>query len=129
LTSVLIKEEDRYENLITNKLLIGLFKSYLERSGFDDLERPFTSPAGSTDMGNVSHKVPSINALYAIPAEGINHTKPFTEASGFETAQEPTLKVSKAMAMTALYLMRSPEKVEEAKILFEQDLQEDLRKD
>ena len=35
----------------------------------------------STDMGNVSHKVPSIHPVYSI-GSGINHTREFTKLSG-----------------------------------------------
>jgi len=37
---------------------------------------------GSTDMGNVSHVVPSIHPLFDIGGIGLNHTREFTADSG-----------------------------------------------
>ncbi|GFW61866.1 peptidase M20 domain-containing protein 2 [Trichonephila clavipes] len=81
---------------------------------------------GSTDMGNVSHVVPSLHPFYAIPTDAVNHSKMFTEVAGSEPAQKPTLDVSKAMAMTVIEVMRSPEILKEIKRNFEEDLLEGL---
>ncbi|XP_042901267.1 xaa-Arg dipeptidase isoform X2 [Parasteatoda tepidariorum] len=121
-------EEDCYNNLITNKVLINLFDSYLNRLGYiNDDKKAINLPVGSTDMGNVSHKIPSIHPLYRIPATAVNHTKEYTKFAGAETAQEPTLQMGKAMALTALHVLRSPEVLEEIKKEFISDLEEDSR--
>ena len=46
---------------------------------FDRMEG---AKGGSTDMGDVSHTVPSIHPYYRIEAHGVNHTKEFTVAAG-----------------------------------------------
>ncbi|KAF8763988.1 Peptidase M20 domain-containing protein 2 [Argiope bruennichi] len=79
----------------------------------------------STDLGNVSHVVPTFQPGYAIPCKGINHTKEFAEASGAPEAQGPTLLVSKAMAMTALTIFRTPQTLEEVRRVFEEDIADD----
>lgn len=79
----------------------------------------------STDMGNVSHVIPSIHPIYAIPSEGGNHTKEFTDAAGLPTAQEPTLIAAKAMAMTAVSVLRCPNVLKEAKEQFQIDIAQD----
>ena len=58
--------------------------------------------AFSTDMGNVSHVVPSIHPVFGIPADAGNHTPEFTEASAAPAAHDAMLVAAKAMAMTAL---------------------------
>ncbi|GIY15293.1 peptidase M20 domain-containing protein 2 [Caerostris extrusa] len=116
-----------YENVITNKTLADLFKKHAETLGMD------TDPGevrdllfGSTDMGNVSHVIPSIHPFYAIQSEEINHTRSFTEASGSKQAQHPTLLVSKAMAMTAVEILRSPQLLKDIRRDFEEDVKKGM---
>ncbi|CAL1285009.1 unnamed protein product [Larinioides sclopetarius] len=73
-------------------------------------------------MGNVSRIVPSIQPLFEIDTMTLNHTKEFAEASGRPEAQTAILAVAKALAMTALTLMRSPEILEEVKEKFKSDI-------
>ena len=80
---------------------------------------------GSTDMGNVSHIIPSFHPLYQIPSKGRNHTKEFSDAAGLPTAQEPTLKAAKSLALTAVSLLRCPSLLKEAKEEFELDIAKD----
>ncbi|GBM73132.1 hypothetical protein AVEN_46278-1 [Araneus ventricosus] len=83
-------------------------------------------PTGSTDMGNVSHVIPSIHPFFDIGTEAINHAKEFTEASGDPKSQGPTLKVAKVLALTALKLMRCPDTLQKVKKQFEADIGQDL---
>lgn len=120
-------EGNSYENVITNNTLGNIFEKHAVRLGMDsDPGEVKDMYFGSTDMGNVSHVVPSIHIFYAIPTEAINHTKMFTEAAGSEHAQKPTLNASKAMAMTVLEVLRSPEILKEIKRNFEEDLSEGM---
>lgn len=84
-----------------------------------------TKGGGATDMGNVTHVIPSIHPHFSIPSKDGNHTKGFAEAAGTPEAQEPTLTAAKALAMTCLSLMRSPETLEKARQQFKQDLIDD----
>ncbi|PRD28024.1 UNVERIFIED_CONTAM: Pm20d2 [Trichonephila clavipes] len=120
-------EANSYENLITNKTLANLFEKYALKLGMDtDPGEAKNIYIGSTDMGNVSRVVPSLHPLYAIPTDATNHSKMFAKVSGSEPAQKPTLDVSKAMAMTVIEVMRSPEILKEIKRNFEEDLLEGL---
>ena len=83
------------------------------------------APAGSTDMGNVSHVVPALHPVFAIPSKGPNHSKEFTDAAGQLTAQEPTLTTAKALAMTVLSVLRCPSTLKEAKKQFQLDIDRD----
>ena len=69
-----------YFNLVSNKPLVDLYVSNLRSLGFTDEfdENPLL---GSTDMGNVSHIVPSIHPIYNI-GDAFNHTREFTDAAG-----------------------------------------------
>ena len=69
----------------------------------------------STDMGNVSHTVPSIHPMFAIPTEAGNHTPEFTRAAATPAAHAAMLVAAKALAMTALDMFYRPEVREAAR--------------
>ena len=77
---------------------------------------------GSTDMGNVSHVIPSIHPKYSIGTTVSNHSKEFTVAAGDFKAQKYTLDVAKALAMTALDVYSNPELLKQIKSDFEKDI-------
>lgn len=59
--------------------------------------------AGSTDMGNVSHRVPSIHPLIAAaPPDVVIHNPAFAHWAGGEMGDRAALDGAKALAMTAL---------------------------
>lgn len=82
----------------------------------------FHGKIASTDMGNVSHAIPSIHPIFPIPCKNGNHTKEYTDAAGLLSAQEPTLNAAKAMAMTAVSVLRCPSILKEAKEQFKIDI-------
>ena len=94
----------RYSDLASNAPLARRFGEHFAARGVRavDLEHPSDAGFGSTDMGNVSHIVPSIHPLYRIEAESGNHTAGFTAAAATESAHEATLRAAAAMAATAL---------------------------
>jgi len=58
---------------------------------------------GSTDMGNVSHLVPSIHPMIASAPSGTSiHTKQFAQYARSPMADLAVLDGAKAMAMTAI---------------------------
>ena len=73
-----------YENVLTNSTVGTLYDKNASSLGVGICrdEHVIARASASTDMGNVSHVVPSIHPLYGIPTEGFNHTRPFTKASG-----------------------------------------------
>lgn len=81
-------------------------RSYRENA--ESLGRAFfpienLSAAGSTDMGNVSHRVPSIHPMIACaPPEITIHNPEFTRYAGSKTGDKAVIDGAKAMAMTAI---------------------------
>jgi len=79
----------------------------------------FTYVKASTDQGNLSYVMPSVNASFAIPPgekNGPPHTPDFEVASGTREAFERALRVGKALAGTAVDVLGTPgllEKVQE----------------
>ena len=113
----------RYSDLASNAPLAGRFGAHFAELGVRalDLEHPSDAGFGSTDMGNVSHVVPSIHPMYRIEAESGNHTASFTAAAATEAAHEATLTASTAMAATALDYLCSEELRCAAQSAFEAD--------
>ena len=73
----------------------------------------------STDMGNVSAIRPSIHPLFKIETNTPNHNHGFTEASGSEDNQLPTLNSAKSMAMTVIDVVYRPGVIDKVKECFE----------
>jgi metal-dependent amidase/aminoacylase/carboxypeptidase family protein len=62
--------------------------------------------AGSTDMGNVSHRVPSIHPMLSVAPPGvIIHNPEFTRWAASEEGDKAVIDGAKSLAMTALELM------------------------
>jgi amidohydrolase len=75
--------------------------------------------SGSTDMGNVSHLVPSIHPMLGIaPAGVVIHNPEFTRYAASDKADNAVIDGAKAMAMTAIDLMADPKRMEAARADF-----------
>lgn len=103
--------EPAYAELRRNLPLEDLFAANAAALG-----RPLADPGpagdvvGSTDMGNVSHVVPSIHPMLAIAPRGVGiHTAGFTEHAGADSGDEGAVVGAKAMAMTIVDLWLRPE--------------------
>src|SRR6202035_2828538 len=72
-----------YKDMVNNLTLARRFGTHLEALGRAPRETDARVGAGSTDMGDVSHVVPSIHPYLGIVDEGVAlcHTHPFTAAS------------------------------------------------
>ena len=106
-------------NMVSNQTLVELFTKNWEKLGVkveDVAERSY----GSSDMGNVSQVIPSIQPTIAIASKGTpEHSIAFREASASEAGHEGLILAAKGLAMTAIDLLISPETVREMKRDFE----------
>lgn len=104
--SVEIEWEDiDYFDLVTNWPLADAYKANAERLGrtFVPIDMLPPNQASSTDMGNISHLVPTIHPMIAaVPAGVAFHTKEFAHWVGTDMGMKATLDGAKAMAMTAI---------------------------
>jgi metal-dependent amidase/aminoacylase/carboxypeptidase family protein len=104
----------RYETINSNPTLSTLYFEAMQRLGIDcPLES--TRGFGSTDMGNVSWRVPAIQPMFKIVDEVGNHTREFTAAANTERAYKATFEAAKAMAFTAIDLLADLRLMEQAK--------------
>lgn len=99
-----------YRDMVNNLSLARRFGQHLESLGRTPRERDERVGAGSTDMGDVSHAVPSIHPWLAIVDEGaaMCHEHRFAEAAGTDTAGATAIVAAKAMARTALEFLADP---------------------
>jgi amidohydrolase len=94
-----------YLDLETCWPLARRFQRNAEQLGreFVPMERLGTSGAGSTDMGNVSHRVPSIHPmLAAAPRHVVIHNAEFATYARGESGDRAALDGARALAMSAL---------------------------
>ena len=99
-----------YKDLRNNTPLALRFGKHLENLGRSPRTLDPTVGTGSTDMGDVSHVVPSIHPWIAICNEGETtcHQHAFAECAGSERGAEAMLVAAEAMAHTAADLLGDP---------------------
>ncbi|CAL1535330.1 unnamed protein product [Lymnaea stagnalis] len=111
-----------YESLITNETLAKLYETNGALIGVEFPPVASKQILGSTDMGNVSHRVPSLHPTYNCGTQAVNHTKEFALASASPDAQPSTLAQAKILAMVALDIFLNPDLLSKIKQDFENDL-------
>jgi amidohydrolase len=107
-------QDPAYADMVDNPVLIDLFSANSASLG-RELADPADVPGvvGSTDMGNVSHQVPSIHPMIAVsPPNVAIHTPEFAEHARSEAGDRGVLDGAKAMAMTAADLWLDPESLD-----------------
>jgi len=97
-----------YKNMINNSALSKLFKANMEALG-ETIEETQVAGAGSTDMANVSHEVPSIHPYIRI-SDGklVGHSREFAVATITPAAHAGLAIGAKAMAGTVADLLLPP---------------------
>jgi amidohydrolase len=97
--------EIEYLEICCNEPLAEAFRANAEKLGreFFPLEELPPSLVASTDMGNVSHRVPSIHPmLAAAPPDCTIHDSEFARWAGSERGDAAVIDGAKALAMTTL---------------------------
>ena len=94
-----------YLDLKTNWSIARAYRTNAEGIGrkFTDLETLPPGFTGSTDMGNVSHRVPSIHPMIAAsPPNIVIHNAEFAHWAGSPMGDQATIDGAKCLAMTAI---------------------------
>jgi amidohydrolase len=114
---VSLKVRTGYRDMRNNLTIARRFGAALEALGRPAREGDSRVGAGSTDMGDVSHHVPSIHPYMAICDEGESncHEHRFAECAASERGIETMLVAAKAMARTAADLIENPALLADAK--------------
>src|SRR5260221_4333737 len=93
--------------MVNNMALARRFGAHLAAIGRTAREGDTRVGAGSTDMGDVSHAVPSIHPYLAITDEGgpLCHEHAFAAAAASDRGMKTALDAAKAMARAAIELL------------------------
>src|SRR5918911_94147 len=112
-----------YENTMPNRVLLELMTDNLRSLGVAVNNERRRSGKGSTDFGNVSRRVPGIEARIAITdqLDTPGHSVEFREAAGSDQGRQAMLIAAKGLAMTAVDLLTNPEHLKRARAAFEKD--------
>lgn len=95
---------------------------------FFPLDKMPSGSAGSTDMGNVSHRVPSIHPMIAsAPPSVVIHNPEFARWAGSEMGDKACIDGAKSLAMTAIDFMTDPAMQEAAKAGFAETVENSAR--
>lgn len=102
-TRVELRRIRGYKDMRNNTTLARRFGAHLAALGVDFVETDPTSGIGSTDMGDVSHVVPSIHPYLAVCARGeaFCHQQAFTARTQAPPSLAAMLHAAKAMALVA----------------------------
>ncbi|KAL2173016.1 uncharacterized protein P884DRAFT_213166 [Thermothelomyces heterothallicus CBS 202.75] len=119
-----------YQDHVPNRVLAASYRRYW--SMLPDPPDPplpadgqFTWVRSSTDQGDLSHALPSVNASFAIPpgpAAGQPHSPDFEKASGTRSAFARALRVGKALAGIAIDVLTIPGLLDEVKKQWRRDM-------
>jgi len=115
--------EADYMDIHYNGPLAECFKTNAEVLGreFFPYDKLPASIQGSTDMGNVSHRVPSIHPmLAAAPVHCAIHNPEFAKWAGSEMGDAAALDGAKALAMTAIDFLLDDDLRQRARSWFEE---------
>jgi len=105
-----------YFSLRSNPTLVEIAEAAYGALG-RELE-PDPTIVGSTDMGNVSHVVPSIHPMICLARDVAPHTREFAAAAGGPDAAKTIEDGALMLAATALTAFRDPQVVADAKAEF-----------
>jgi amidohydrolase len=101
-------DEVRYATMRNNIPLARLYQQNMRPLKRNPLLTETREAFGSTDMGNISHLVPSIQPYVSIAKGVIIHSPEFAAAAASEDGINGMLDAAKAMAATAVDLLADP---------------------
>jgi amidohydrolase len=98
-----------YDHFRDNDVLSGRFAGHLERAGISMSEPDAGVYLGSSDIGNVSVRLPAIHPFVAImDSDASDHTVEFAEAAAGPRGRLAMLAAAEALACTAADVLTDP---------------------
>lgn len=114
-------DDIRYATMRNNLTLARLYTRNMQSLGRKIALSEPGNAFGSTDMGNVSHLVPSIHPFVGIAGKGLSvHTSEFATTAASKDGISGMLDAARALAMTVVDLLANPETMAKVKQEFEQ---------
>jgi amidohydrolase len=119
---VVISARQGYLDMHNNEPLARRFGEHLRALGRVPRDRDPTVGAGSTDMGDVSHRVPAIHPWLAICDEGeaLCHQRRFADCAADERGMSTMLVAAKSLARTAMDVLEDSSLRDDAGAFFRQ---------
>lgn len=116
-TTVEISEyECPYEDTVINYKLADILTEKYEELGVSDIQPVVETATGSTDVGAVSYKCPTIQGnIKIVPDEVSAHTTEMADATITDAGQDGLIKGAQGIALVALELLENPELLAEVK--------------
>ncbi|HEY7648046.1 MAG TPA: M20 family metallopeptidase [Methylomirabilota bacterium] len=107
-TLKVIGQDNAYEPFKRNTTLVETFRGNLRRFGVPETPED-TEHLGSSDVGNISQVLPTIQPYVKIAPDGTPiHSRAFAESAASPLAREGLLIAAKTMAQTAFDLLAEP---------------------
>jgi amidohydrolase len=117
-TLKVIEYDNTYEPMKRNQTLADAFRVNMQRVGVPESPE-VKERLGSSDVGNVSQVLPTIQPYVRIAPDGTPwHSRAFEEAAVSALAREGLVAAAKVMAMTTLDLLADPDLLARAKAEF-----------
>jgi amidohydrolase len=112
----------RYASMLNNITLAKLFRNNMQNLGHSIPLGEDERWTGSSDVGNVSQLVPTIQPMVGIaPPHILIHSTEFAEVAGTKKALNIILDSAKAMAITAAELLANPKTLDAIRAEFEKN--------
>ncbi|KAI9491888.1 hypothetical protein BDB00DRAFT_831063 [Zychaea mexicana] len=104
------------DDMFTNDTLAASYQHFMEEEGvkFPTSEEAGSISMASSDFGNVSYVLPSLQPVFKIDTSGPNHTHEFAKAARTKQAHQATLRASQCLAKTAAEMYLNPAMFEKA---------------
>jgi len=116
-----VNEGSGYENMVPSLPLADRWAAHLRALGGAVAETLEDERMGSTDMGNLSQVLPAIHPYIAIAPEGTpGHSTAFRDAAATPEAHQSALLAAKALALTAIDVLREPALLASVRTEFEE---------
>ncbi len=119
-----ITKQMSLDNVKVNVPLAQTLESNFKAIGEEVVKRTYEQGVGSTDMGNVTQKVPGIHAYINVTnSEDIAaHTQEFARACNSEYAYSAMLRAAKALGMTCLDIIEDGELLKKIRAYFKEGI-------
>jgi len=102
-------DKDAYEPFVPNRALGETFTRALQQLNIPIQQGPEDKEMGSTDVGNVSSRAPTLHPTLAIPGnDAACHSPGFVLAAGSDAGMETMLLAVQALALTGVEVLRNP---------------------
>lgn len=105
-----------YDEVIPNQTLLKLLEDNLNLLGEPiDIRKP-GRPIASTDIGNVTHRIPAFQAMFRVSQDRpVPHSLEFTKACEGEKGAGLAVRISKVLSCVACDILEHPHYVQQAK--------------